>query len=86
MFRKTTLATVVAANLFTIPAIAEEVSEQSIIVTASRIAETADQTLAAVTVLTRQDIEKSPASNVADILKQLIVSELERSKRPGEGS
>ena len=39
-----------------------------VIVTATRTAQTADETLAAVTVITRQDIERSQALSVADLL------------------
>ena len=41
---------------------------KAVIVTATRTAQTADATLAAVTVLTRQDIERSQAQSVGDLL------------------
>lgn len=40
-----------------------------IIVTATRTAQTADETLAAVTVITRQDIERQQATSVVDLLR-----------------
>ena len=46
---------------------ADEVSP--IIVTATRTAQTADETLAAVTVITREDIERQQPTSVADLLR-----------------
>ena len=40
------------------------------IVTASRIAQSTDQTMAAVTVITREDIEHSQSQTVADVLRE----------------
>ena len=42
---------------------------EPIIVTATRTAQTADETLAAVTVITRQDIERQQATSVVDLLR-----------------
>lgn len=42
------------------------------IVTASRIAQSTDQTMAAVTVITREDIEHSQSQNVADLLRDFV--------------
>lgn len=42
------------------------------IVTASRVAQSTDQTLAAVTVITREDIEHSQSQSVADILRERV--------------
>lgn len=42
---------------------------ETVIVTASRIAETADETLASVTVITREDIERRQAYSVPDLLR-----------------
>jgi len=44
---------------------------EPVIVTATRTAHTADETLAAVTVITRQDIERSQAQSVAEVLSGL---------------
>lgn len=46
-------------------------SDQEIIVTASRTAQTADDALASVSVITRQDIERSQAKSVAELLTGL---------------
>ena len=43
------------------------------IVTASRIAQSTDQTLAAVTVITREDIEHSQTQTVADLLRERVI-------------
>ncbi|MEH6628544.1 MAG: TonB-dependent receptor [Motiliproteus sp.] len=43
-------------------------SVDKVVVTASRYAETIDQALAPVSVITRQDIEKSPATNIQELL------------------
>lgn len=42
------------------------------IVTASRVAQSTDQTLAAVTVITREDIEHSQTQSVADLLRERV--------------
>ena len=42
------------------------------IVTASRIAQSTDQTMAAVTVITREDIEHSQSQTVADVLRERV--------------
>ncbi len=44
-------------------------SSEPIIVTATRTAQTADETLAAVTVITRQDIERQQATSVVDLFR-----------------
>jgi len=49
--------------------IAAAVESTPIVVTASRIAETADETLASVTVITRQDIERSQAGSITELLR-----------------
>ncbi len=48
---------------------AADVTAEPIIVTATRTAQTADETLAAVTVITRQDIERQQATSVVDLLR-----------------
>ncbi len=49
----------------------EYVALAPVIVTASRTAETADETLASVTVITREDIERSQALSVQEVLRGL---------------
>lgn len=46
-----------------------DVPENAVLVTATRTAQTADETLAAVTVITRADIERRQAQSVADVLR-----------------
>ncbi len=58
----------VLAALFPALLPAETLTEEPIIVTATRTARTADETLAAVTVITREDIERSQAKSVAELL------------------
>ena len=48
---------------------AEETSPNAVIVTATRTAQTADETLASVTVITREDIERRQAQSIADLLR-----------------
>ena len=48
---------------------AQSTEVPQVIVTATRTAQTADQSLAAVTVITREDIERSGADTIADVLR-----------------
>lgn len=57
-----------AALLFPTLLPAETYTEEPIIVTATRTARTADETLAAVSVITREDIERSQVKSVAELL------------------
>jgi vitamin B12 transporter len=57
--------------LFPICLHAEETQSETIVVTATRTARTVDDTLAAVTVLTRADIERSQAQSLIDLLRGL---------------
>ena len=58
--------------------------QSPIVVTASRTSETADESLASVTVITREDIEKSQAREVADLLK--LEAGIDISKNGGAGA
>ena len=49
--------------------VAAAVENTPIIVTAARVAETADATLASVTVITRKDIERSQAGSITELLR-----------------
>jgi vitamin B12 transporter len=51
------------------PSVFADDTVEPIIVTATRTAQTADETLAAVTVITRRDIERSQAQSVQDLLR-----------------
>ncbi len=50
---------------------AQDTQSETIVVTATRTARTADETLAAVTVITRADIERSQAQSLQDLLRGL---------------
>ncbi len=54
-------------TLLNTPALATD--EAEILVTASRVAETVDETLASVTVITREEIERRQAQSVQDLLR-----------------
>ncbi|MCF6282621.1 MAG: TonB-dependent receptor [Candidatus Polarisedimenticolaceae bacterium] len=58
-----------ALGLVSIDAVAERL--ETVNVTANRIARTADQTLASVEVITREDIERSPAKNIYELVAGL---------------
>lgn len=65
---RTRYGPLVAALFGALPAVV--VAEPSpIVVTATRIAQNADQTLSSVTVITREDIERSQAASVAELLQ-----------------
>jgi len=68
MQRLAVLSAVTAAWLFPTLLSAETSTQEPIIVTATRTARTADETLASVTVITRADIERSQAKSVAELL------------------
>jgi len=74
--------TILAATLISSPLQAEE--QDTIIVTANRTAETVDETLAAVTVINRKDIEQSQAQNVTDLLR--LQSGIDISSNGGPGA
>lgn len=50
-----------------------------VVVTATRMAQTADQTLVPVTVVTRKDIEQSPANSVPELLRMLPGIDISKS-------
>lgn len=54
--------------LAAVPAMSAEELETIVVTTATRTAITADETLAPVTVITREEIERTPAVDVADLL------------------
>lgn len=67
-----------------IPVFAEEASE--VVVTASRTAESVDDTTASVTVITREDIEQSQAQDLMEILRLQPGIEVTRYGGPGTGT
>ncbi len=64
-----TAISAVMLSLWAISVQAEDTSQNAVIVTATRTAQTADEALAAVTVFTRQDIERSQARSVPELLR-----------------
>jgi len=57
--------------------------QDALIITATRTAETVDETLAAVTVITRADIEQSQAQDVTDLLRLQSGIDISRNGGPG---
>lgn len=68
MKRLSCLSAATAALLFPSLVPAQTVTQEPIIVTATRTARTVDETLASVTVITREDIERTQAKSVAELL------------------
>ena len=68
MKRMSVSPVVAAALLFPTLLPAETVTSEPVIVTATRTARTADETLASVSVITREDIERTQAKSVAELL------------------
>ncbi|HYA38416.1 MAG TPA: TonB-dependent receptor [Candidatus Methylomirabilis sp.] len=62
---------------------AESESDQSVIVTASRMPQTADDALASVTVITRQDINRQQPNDIVDLLQGLAGVDVARTGGPG---
>ncbi|WP_201344688.1 TonB-dependent receptor domain-containing protein [Thiohalobacter sp. COW1] len=71
MFRTTLAAAITAASGFISPAAPAADSEEmpQVIVTATRTAQTADQSLASVTVIDRDEIERSQARSTVELLR-----------------
>ncbi len=69
-----------------IPVHAEEISQDAVLVTATRTAQTTDETLAAVTVITRSDIERSQAKTATDLLSGLAGVETSTSGGYGKAT
>lgn len=65
---------------------AEEPDTETVIVTATRTAQTVDETLASVTVITRNDIERSQAQSVQDLLRGVPGLSVSNSGGPGKAT
>lgn len=65
---------------------AAETELETIVVTANRVARTADETLAAVTVITRKDIERQQATSVPDLLRGLPGVQFSNNGGPGKST
>ena len=58
----------------------------AIVVTATRTAQTVDETLASVTVITRQDIERQQARSVDDLLRGELGISISNNGGPGKAA
>ncbi len=65
---------------------AEMLSTEPVVVTATRTAQTADETLASVQVITREQIERSQAGDVAGLLRFLAGVDVARNGGPGQAT
>ncbi len=77
-------ATVLVAACVVLPSHADTVSNEPLVVTATRLAESADATLASVTVITSAQIEQSQAHDVTELLRQYAGIDLGRNGGPGQ--
>ena len=68
MKRCRVLAAGLAAGVVAYPVFSETAEPDAVIVTATRTAQTADETLAAVTVIDRAAIERSQAKSLAELI------------------
>jgi len=68
------------------PLAAAETAAEPILVTATRTAQSADETLASVTVIGREEIERSQALDVAGLLRLFAGLEISRNGGPGQVS
>ncbi len=83
--KKTRQAILVAlATSLTLPAIAEE--QSPIIVTATRTAQTVDDSLASVTVITRDDLEISQAQTIVEVLQTVTGIQISRTGGIGKNT
>ena len=70
-FKRSELCIAIALSMMTSTASAEDASQlDQVVVTASRTAQTVDETLAPVTVISREQIERSQATSVTELLNQ----------------
>ncbi len=65
-------ASALAAACVVLPLHAETVSSEPIVVTATHTAQTADETLSSVSVITREDIGQSQAQDLVDLLQMTL--------------
>ncbi len=76
--------TIIATALLSLLSLPLQAQEQNaVIVTATRTAETVDDSLASVSVITRADIEQSQASDVIDLLRLQSGIDIARNGGPG---
>jgi vitamin B12 transporter len=77
------LKRVVVGVVFTVIALPVFAEPSSVIVTATRTARTADESLASVSVITREDIERRQPQDLVDLLKTQAGIDIARSGGPG---
>ena len=63
---------------------AEQKQQEAVVVTATRTAETVDESLASVSIISRADIEQSQANNVTELLRLQAGIDIARSGGPGQ--
>ncbi len=81
-----TLVAAVAIYTVSVSVHAEEIPQDAIVVTATRTAHTADDTLASVTVITRQDIERLQARSIEDLLRGELGVSISNNGGPGKAT
>ncbi len=79
-------AALTSAMLFPLPQAfaTETVSGDTVVVTATRTAQTADESMASVQVIRRDEIERAQANDVADLLRFLAGVDIGRNGGPGQ--
>ena len=77
------LATLLALSIYSSSSEAEDSTQNAVIVTATRTSQTANEALASVTVLTREDMERSQAHSVPELLRD--VAGIEVARQGGDG-
>ncbi|MEJ2142662.1 MAG: TonB-dependent receptor, partial [Gammaproteobacteria bacterium] len=75
----------VAASIFVLPVI-NAAEQDAIIVTATRTAQIADESLSPVIVISREELEKETASEITDILHRYPGIDISRNGGPGQQS
>ena len=78
------LATLSVASMLTAPLSAQAEEQSPIIVSATRTAQTADETLSPVIVIDRSEIESNPSAEVSDLLRMHAGIDIGRSGGPGQ--
>jgi vitamin B12 transporter len=82
--RKTLSAAIVLTLTYPVFTHAEETELDPVVVTATRVARTADETLASVTVITRKDIEQKQAQSLTDLVRGLPGIQIADNGGPGK--
>lgn len=84
--KKYQLSAMAALLLGSVPTVLAGTTEEPIIVTATRTAQTANETLASVTVFTRKDIERQQARSVQDLLRGVPGVSIVNNGGPGKAT